>query len=249
MIPTSIDGTDITGASIDGTDVTEITVDGDTVFEAVTIPNSVVTQYRFEDNTNTSVAVDSVGTNDANINGPTYTSDAAKGSFAVEDPGIDNSGNDITSQNNVDLVASGPNDALSIAGFVKANNVNSDFRVPFLWGADGNNQLALFQQTTWRARITVNNTVTEVDSGVSISDTAYQHVVVVCDQSEIAIIVDGTLEGTTSHNLDVTQIGSGVARMFNSLRSVNLVFDGSIDNVSFMNDRITTTEAQPLINQ
>jgi len=32
--PTSIDGTDITGATIDGTDVTEITVDGDVVFSA-----------------------------------------------------------------------------------------------------------------------------------------------------------------------------------------------------------------------
>jgi len=32
MPPTSIDGTDITGATIDGTDVTEITVDGQTVF-------------------------------------------------------------------------------------------------------------------------------------------------------------------------------------------------------------------------
>jgi len=32
--PTSIDGTDITGATIDGQDVQEITVDGDTVFEA-----------------------------------------------------------------------------------------------------------------------------------------------------------------------------------------------------------------------
>jgi len=35
MIPTSIDGTDITGATIDGTDVQEITVDGQTVFSAV----------------------------------------------------------------------------------------------------------------------------------------------------------------------------------------------------------------------
>jgi len=34
MIPTSIDGTDITGATIDGTDVQEITVDGDVVFSA-----------------------------------------------------------------------------------------------------------------------------------------------------------------------------------------------------------------------
>jgi len=32
--PTSIDGTDITGATIDGTDVSEITVDGQTVFTA-----------------------------------------------------------------------------------------------------------------------------------------------------------------------------------------------------------------------
>jgi len=34
MIPTSIDGTDITGATIDGTDVQEITVDGQIVFSA-----------------------------------------------------------------------------------------------------------------------------------------------------------------------------------------------------------------------
>jgi len=34
MIPTSIDGTDITGATIDGNDVQEITVDGDVVFNA-----------------------------------------------------------------------------------------------------------------------------------------------------------------------------------------------------------------------
>jgi hypothetical protein len=40
--PTSIDGTDITGATIDGTDVQEITVDGDVVFSA--IPDSAVAQ-------------------------------------------------------------------------------------------------------------------------------------------------------------------------------------------------------------
>ena len=38
--PTSIDGTDITGATIDGQEVQEITVDGQVVFEEVTIPNS-----------------------------------------------------------------------------------------------------------------------------------------------------------------------------------------------------------------
>jgi len=45
MIPTSIDGTDITGATIDGTDVTEITVDGDTVFTAGPVPAPVNRMY------------------------------------------------------------------------------------------------------------------------------------------------------------------------------------------------------------
>jgi len=42
--PTSIDGTDITGATIDGTDVTEITVDGDTVFTSTQIVDDFETQ-------------------------------------------------------------------------------------------------------------------------------------------------------------------------------------------------------------
>jgi len=45
MPPTSIDGTDITGATIDGTDVQEITVDGQTVFSAG--PNVSQTEANF----------------------------------------------------------------------------------------------------------------------------------------------------------------------------------------------------------
>jgi len=51
MIPTSIDGTDITGATIDGTDVQEITVDGQTVFSAQTLPvgySNLVAWYPFD---------------------------------------------------------------------------------------------------------------------------------------------------------------------------------------------------------
>jgi len=47
MIPTSIDGTDITGATIDGTDVQEITVDGDVVFSAV---SDAILSDDFDDN-------------------------------------------------------------------------------------------------------------------------------------------------------------------------------------------------------
>jgi len=51
MPPTSIDGTDITGATIDGQDVQEITVDGQTVFSAQTFPvaySNLVAWYPFD---------------------------------------------------------------------------------------------------------------------------------------------------------------------------------------------------------
>jgi len=51
--PTSIDGTDITGATIDGTDVTEITVDGDTVFTSSLEGTFDITQVTFDTSINT----------------------------------------------------------------------------------------------------------------------------------------------------------------------------------------------------
>jgi len=67
MPPTSIDGTDITGATIDGTDVTEITVDGDTVFTAAPqVPtNGLLHQWDFNDaGTTTTFLPDLVGGED-----------------------------------------------------------------------------------------------------------------------------------------------------------------------------------------
>jgi len=71
MIPTSIDGTDITGATIDGTDVTEITVDGQTVFTAgptlqdIVAPGNLNAWYPFEngaaDETRTGGILDNAG--------------------------------------------------------------------------------------------------------------------------------------------------------------------------------------------
>jgi len=91
--PTSIDGTDITGATIDGTDVQEITVDGDTVFTAgVKIPN-VLGYYSFDDDSDSSIVVDDSGNgNDGTINsGATYTTDAEYGGNALDctDPDVD----------------------------------------------------------------------------------------------------------------------------------------------------------------
>jgi len=81
MPPTSIDGTDITGATIDGTDVTEITVDGQTVFSAgLDIPASVVHHYDPESEAvgSRTTWTDSVGTADMT------------GNFEIINSGINN---------------------------------------------------------------------------------------------------------------------------------------------------------------
>jgi len=73
--PTSIDGTDITGATIDGTDVTEITVDGDTVFTAgPDIPVGGVSRWTFNNaDISNNTLNDFWGSNDGTIEGMTTT--------------------------------------------------------------------------------------------------------------------------------------------------------------------------------
>jgi len=74
--PTSIDGTDITGATIDGTDVQEITVDGQTVFSAGPDLTDVIYRWKMDEGTGTTVN-DSVGSlNGSLVGGPTWVTDA-----------------------------------------------------------------------------------------------------------------------------------------------------------------------------
>jgi len=75
MIPTSIDGTDITGATIDGSDVQEITVDGDVVFSAgPDFPSSVVNRWPFDEGSGSTVT-DVIGGDNGSITGATWVSD------------------------------------------------------------------------------------------------------------------------------------------------------------------------------
>jgi len=78
MIPTSIDGTDITGATIDGTDVTEITVDGQTVFSPLPDSADILVDYDVSATTSTNSIPDTTG-NQPDATGDTYTTTTANG--------------------------------------------------------------------------------------------------------------------------------------------------------------------------
>jgi len=121
MPPTSIDGTDITGATIDGTDVQEITVDGQTVFTAVPpLPGSAVHQWKFDEGSGTT-ATDSIGSNDGTINGATFTSDAnLVGGF-----GLDFDGNDTVDYSTIGSVLA-INQDFSVAMTVNLDNLSTE---------------------------------------------------------------------------------------------------------------------------
>jgi len=89
MPPTSIDGTDITGATIDGTDVQEITVDGQTVFTSgFDIPNSAIHHYPMDEGSGSNM-LDNVGSVDGTINGASYITGNFFEGFALDADGID----------------------------------------------------------------------------------------------------------------------------------------------------------------
>jgi len=95
--PTSIDGTDITGATIDGTDVQEITVDGDVVFSAAPPLNTNVSHYydpsqeTFANNANVTTFTDQEGSVDLSLlrGTATYKTSGINGVPALEVQNID----------------------------------------------------------------------------------------------------------------------------------------------------------------
>jgi len=98
MPPTSIDGTDITGATIDGTEVQEITVDGQTVFTAgPDIPDAGDLQVRYDATEISASDGDPISTwNDQTGNGfdltagnaPTFKTGVINGSPVVRFDGV-----------------------------------------------------------------------------------------------------------------------------------------------------------------
>jgi len=99
MPPTSIDGTDITGATIDGIDVQEITVDGQTVFTAgPDIPDAGdlfahydAAQLNLSDNANVFTFDDQTGNNhDLTAgNAPTFKTNIVNNNPIVRFDGVD----------------------------------------------------------------------------------------------------------------------------------------------------------------
>lgn len=97
MAPISFNGEEVESVTMDGDEIEEITLDGDTVFTRDDVPDSGVTRYEFEDDSDTSVAVDSWEDEDTTaydlslFNGPQYVTGKV-GSLALQFDATDDRG-------------------------------------------------------------------------------------------------------------------------------------------------------------
>jgi hypothetical protein len=232
--PTSIDGTDITGATIDGQEVKQITVDGDTVFTA--FPDSLISHYKFEQN-----VLDSVGENDLTNNGSGAFTTASKfGDFAKSYDGSD----DFDSIESDIVNESGP---FSVSLFVKTTSGGDVYNQ----GNSGTNEdfHRLFVETV--AKFSVRSQTSPSDdvriSGtIDIEDGNYHHIVATYDSPEMQLFTDGGDKQTgTQSNVPNTN-RSAFGALYRP--SPALFFTGDIDHAKIYSKVLTDTEVSNLSN-
>jgi len=213
------------------------------------IPDPVVSLYEFEDDSNTSTAVDSEGSNDLNINGATYSSTAAVGSLALSHDG---SGNDAVSQNTADLSAAGDTDGIGLSAWLYFPSGVDGGSTTYAagWGADTNNFLQLLNRNGNLGSFFQVGGSNDIIEGPSISaDTFYHAYAEVLADGTHRLVVDDTEEATSNSGLDPANIGSG------EFRTGSRVGDGTsnaqviVDDFAPASDPLTDSELQFMIDR
>jgi len=262
MIPTSIDGTDITGATIDGTDVTEITVDGDTVFTAgpelsdIVAPGNLVMWYPFEDGTGedetrTGGLLDSNGiavgdSTDYSLSGSgsvTHASNIGVNDLVNGDP---SGAFDFTGSNELSFSEySIPSNDITISAWVKVNSGAGG-----IFATQASDVFDLSYGGTYQTNPPNEYTIQYFDgsrkqllSGVSTTGQ-YVHVLATCDSSnDVELFINGVSKATGT---------SGGITDFNADINVHDTFRGSldceIDDCRFYNKTLSQSEIDDIID-
>jgi hypothetical protein len=241
--PTSMDGTDITGATIDGTEVSEITVDGDTVFTATA--ESLISLYEFEQD-----VTDSVGVNDGVNNGGVFTTNAEVGSFAIE---LEKNNNDhvrIPKDPSLD-------DVRSVFAYVFPQNLSNNNFGDTVYNdelANNNDKIRLIRMGLDGGLVSVNtlNGDSNVSFGQTFNNNQYYHLGFTFDTSgTLAGYVNGSQVGTDqAPSGDILQIDDGAAigaRISNTFGDSRF-FPGIIDDVRLYDKALSPTEVSNLFN-
>jgi len=238
--PTSIDGTDITGATIDGTDVQEITVDGQTVFTSTTPhPSGKVAWYAI-DTSSTSVVADLTGNNsDATVqSGISSVSD----SDLYEGFGLDLPGNAHVELNDDFEVTSDRAIAITF-DYQTSQDGSGFFNLQGGWG-----RVALAFHKTINDKLGVEHDLgegftEEVITGTISTGQKYRAVVNADASGGVELYLNNSQETLTTTGADVA---SGDQYRFGASAgsSSAFQFEGVIDNFIIYDRQLSSSEIQ-----
>jgi hypothetical protein len=196
----------------------------------IDIPTSVVARYEFEDDSDTSTALDSENGYDGSIVGATYTTTAAVGSSALSFDGDDQ----------VDLPANitDTDASFSVAAWIKTTQTSGIRAV--VTNRDGANKvtqgfIAEYDGSTGLPQLRMHDDVDDILTGnTAINDGNYHHVVWVYDSStgDRYIYVDNTQDA--SDNVSLGDTSSSEKWRIGSQNGASYVV-GEIDDVYVAN--------------
>jgi len=252
--PTSIDGTDITGATIDGTDVQEITVDGDVVFTAgATLPvaySNLIAWYPFDSAEYGGSNADDVtailgGSGDdtaydGTVNGPTYQS---SGGVTDIRAGANSGGFDFDGSNDVIDNTGTPQltTPFSITAWAKPDAFAGDSRAIFAnWDSTNSDFYVWFRDS---GQIEMVDDIRGGVTGSTFSANQFYHVAAVFSNTENILYVDNNVDLQSSGHSQTTYVDAGGITIGSFDK-----FDGIIDDVRLYNKALSATEVSQIYN-
>jgi len=243
MIPTSIDGTDITGATIDGTDVQEITVDGQTVFSATT-PAPAAAHWTFDNaDTSGSTCFDIIGNLDGTIDGCATGQSGANQTYTTnESYEFDGSNDHIDIPTNaIDYsqpwsIACWFNTDLDHNGVIYNTDFSSNSRIFQFKKKDGG-QIQLVGIFTASGQLNTSN----------VSNNQWHHAVATYNgANESSIYIDGNIDVTDTFSVN-TSINSPIR--FGDVGNIGVnPYNGSLDDMRYYDFELTSTQVNNLYN-
>lgn len=210
------------------------------------IPDSVVARYLFDDDGDTTVATDEIGSNGINLGG----SGLSYSPTAVDGTSIANDGSDpqAQSQTSVDIVGTGISDEFTIVGYIDLDDTTSEQHL-FGWHIGPNNLADLtFDRNggdTYDCFLQIGGSNTDPDTGVSPS-SGFDKLAMVVDSTDVTLFVNDTQEASASHNGDPSTMGSGNYHLFQRVDANNRNTNGRLDKLAFADKALTKSEISSL---
>jgi len=255
--PTSIDGTDITGATIDGQEVQEITIDGQTVFTAEPTPvaqSNLVAWWRMGDDSGDTLK-DSATTTDFGDSTPydfveegqsaNQTNTLQNGGVTDIETGANSSAYDMIPDGNLDSPLTNLTSPFTFMGWVNLDRKTQ--RQAFFGDWNSGNSDFYINQIDFDEIVVLNDDLgNNITTNVSLQTGSYVHVAGVLNTTN-RLYIDGVQQGTAA-GVSSGNYTSGDGFDVGSLNNSLQFSDAQFDDVRVYNRELTASEISSIFN-